>query len=79
MAQASRFPEAWEGRCTTSHDANGFATNDCAHTYSWDSAGNPLTESWVSGLGDICLYQTGLYNIVGKHWADSQTIQAFRE
>ena len=27
--------------CSPSYDANGFATNDCAHTYSWDSAGNP--------------------------------------
>jgi RHS repeat-associated protein len=29
--------------CTPSYDANGFATSDCAHSYSWDSAGNPLT------------------------------------
>jgi hypothetical protein len=32
----------------------------------------PLTEACVSGLCDMCLYQTGLCNIVGKHWADSQ-------
>ena len=31
----------------------------------------PLTEACVSGLCDICLYQTGLCNIVCKHWADS--------
>lgn len=31
----------------------------------------PLTEACVSGLCDICLYQTGC-NIVGKNWADSQ-------
>jgi RHS repeat-associated protein len=29
--------------CTPSYDANGFATNDCAHIYTWDSAGNPRT------------------------------------
>jgi RHS repeat-associated protein len=29
--------------CMPSYDANGFATNDCAHSYSWDSEGNPLT------------------------------------
>jgi len=29
--------------CTPSYDANGFALNDCAHAYSWDSAGNPLS------------------------------------
>ena len=29
--------------CAPSYDANGFATNDCSHTYSWDSAGNPLS------------------------------------
>jgi len=29
--------------CTPSYDANGFALNDCAHTYSWDSSGNPLS------------------------------------
>lgn len=32
----------------------------------------PLTEACVSGLCDMCLYQTGLCDIVGKHWADSQ-------
>jgi hypothetical protein len=32
----------------------------------------PLTEACVSGLCDMCLYQTGLCNIVGKYWADSQ-------
>ena len=32
----------------------------------------PLTEACVSGLCDMCLYQTGLCNIFGKHWADSQ-------
>lgn len=32
----------------------------------------PLTEACVSGLCDMCLYQTGLCNIVGKHRADSQ-------
>jgi hypothetical protein len=32
----------------------------------------PLTEACVSGLCDMCLYQTDLCNIVGKHWADSQ-------
>jgi hypothetical protein len=31
-----------------------------------------LTEACVSGLCDICLYQTVFCNIVGKHWADSQ-------
>jgi len=34
--------------CTPSYDANGFATNDCAHTYSWDSAGNPRTIDSIS-------------------------------
>jgi RHS repeat-associated protein len=34
--------------CAPSYDANGFATNDCAHTYSWDSAGNPRTIDGVS-------------------------------
>jgi RHS repeat-associated protein len=29
--------------CAPSYDTNGFATNDCAHTYTWDSAGNPRT------------------------------------
>jgi RHS repeat-associated protein len=29
--------------CTPSYDANGFATNDCAHSYTWDAAGNPRT------------------------------------
>ena len=29
--------------CAPSYDANGFALNDCAHSYTWDSAGNPLT------------------------------------
>jgi hypothetical protein len=32
----------------------------------------PLTEACVSGLCDICLYQAGLCNMVGKHWADAQ-------
>jgi hypothetical protein len=31
----------------------------------------PLSEACVSGLCDICLYQTDLCNIVGKNWADS--------
>lgn len=31
-----------------SYDANGFATWDCAHTYTWDSAGNPRTIDSVS-------------------------------
>jgi RHS repeat-associated protein len=34
--------------CTPSYDANGFATNDCAHTYSWDSEGNPRIIDSVS-------------------------------
>ncbi len=34
--------------CTPSYDANGFSTNDCAHTYSWDSAGNPSTIDGVT-------------------------------
>jgi hypothetical protein len=32
----------------------------------------PLTEACVSGLCDICLYQTGLCNIVGKNREDSR-------
>ena len=32
----------------------------------------PLAEACVSGLCDICLYQAGPCNIVGKNWADSQ-------
>lgn len=32
----------------------------------------PLTEACVSGLCEMCLYQTDLCNIVGKHRADSQ-------
>jgi hypothetical protein len=32
----------------------------------------PLTEACVSGLCDMCLFQTGLCNMVGQHWADSQ-------
>ena len=31
----------------------------------------PVTGACVSGLCDICLYQTGLCNIVGQYWADS--------
>jgi RHS repeat-associated protein len=38
--------------CTPSYDAAGFALNDCAHTYSWDSAGNPLTIDGVNLIYD---------------------------
>jgi hypothetical protein len=31
----------------------------------------PPTDPCMPGLCDICLYQTGLCNIVGKNWADS--------
>ena len=31
----------------------------------------PVTEACVSGLCDICLYQTGLCNMVGQYWTDS--------
>jgi hypothetical protein len=38
----------------------------------------PLTEACVAGLCDICLYQTGLCNIVGPAAGGFATIQAFR-
>lgn len=31
------------GSCTPSYDANGDLTNDCLHTYTWNSYGAPLT------------------------------------
>jgi RHS repeat-associated protein len=31
------------GSSTASYDANGNATNDTAHTYTWDAAGHPVT------------------------------------
>ena len=34
--------------CTPAFDANGFPTNDCDHTYTWDAAGNPLSVDAVT-------------------------------
>jgi len=73
--------------CTPSYDANGFATNDCAHSYTWDAAGNPRSVDTVNltydALGRVVEQAVGsvfteiVYNPTGGKLAlmNGQTLQ----